>query len=277
MYSPIVKKDKSKMKNNMAWSIICGIGWLATLVLVSIELFKDGRDNDWLWGAFISLLATLVIPIELWAVVNVKWLSCFNTDKWYLVIHSFFILSTLSTVIFLGISLSRARVTNHSSQWYYIQAANAAYIISAVAGHEMRPIVRTSDESTVVWKWIKIIHIILAGWILFTFIDNEDGNYKTGEEDWVFTGSFISVLIYFVGAFGLSSQQNVCNKILRIIIVTSSTIALLGTSFLVGLYLDKNFRTTNKLEYSELYMIAFYAVLVSLVCDHFKHRVNKLI
>ena len=41
MYSPIVKKDESKMKNNMTWSIICGIGWLTTLILVSIELFKD--------------------------------------------------------------------------------------------------------------------------------------------------------------------------------------------------------------------------------------------
>lgn len=276
MYSPIEKKDESKMKTNMAWSIICGIGWLTTLVLVSIELFKDARDNDWLWGAFISLLATLVIPFELWAVANWKWLSYFNTDGWKMVIRSFFILSTVSTVIFLGISLSRARVTNHSSQWDYIQAANAAYIVSSIAGHEMKYIQRTKLPETMWIKVIKGVTILFALISLFVVTGNHEVDYKKDKDDWVFTGTMIGLGVYLLGSI-LRDWFHTEAEILRIVNVGASVTVLLGVSFLFGLYSDEAFRTANMLEHSGYYVVAFVLVLVALICDHIKHQVNKLI
>ena len=271
-----VKKDESKMKNNLTWSIICGIGWLTTFVLVSIELFKDARDNDWLWGAFISLLATLVIPFELWAVANWKWLSYFNTDGWKMVIRSFFILSTVSTVIFLGISLSRARVTNHSSQWDYIQAANAAYIVSSIAGHEMKYIQRTELPETIWIKVTKGVSIAFALFSLFWVTGNHEVDYKKDKDDWVFTGTMIGLGVYLLGST-LRDWLHREVEILRIVNVAASVIVLLGVSFLFGLYSDEAFRTANMLEHSGYYVVAFVLVLVALICDHIKHQVNKLI
>ena len=258
------------------WSGLCGTGWFVTLCISIYLLFQDNTNNDWLWGVFVSLLCTLVIPFEMWAIRNWKFLSWFNTKEWLFVIRIFFILSTVFTTVFLGVSLSRARVLNKTEQWDWIQVANLAYIVSAVAGHEMRPIVREEDEGTFMWKIIKILFIGVATLSLLIVNGNHDVNYKTEKEDWVFTGSLMSLGVYGVGAGIRDWVIREESEILRIFIVTSSAIALLGTSFLVGLYLDEDFRTANTLEYNASYMWAFSAVLVSLVCDHLKHKVNKI-
>lgn len=267
-------KQTNNMIDNKTWSVLCGIGWLTALVLVSIELFKDNRNNDWLWGAFISLLATLVIPFELWAVANWKWLSYFNTDGWKMVIRFLFILSTVLTVVFLGISLSRARVTNHSSQWNYIQGANVAYIISSVAGHEMKYIRLTEMPETKIIKTIKDVFIASAIVALFVVTGNHEVDYKKDKDDWVFTGTIIGLFVYLFGSV-LRDWFHTEAEILRIVNVAASVTVLLGVSFLFGLYSDEAFRTANMLEHSGYYVVAFILVLVALVCDHIKHQVNK--
>ena len=258
------------------WSGLCGTGWFVALCISIYLLFQDDTNNEWLWGVLLSLLSTLIIPFEMWAVRNWECLKSFNTVGWLFVIRIFFILSTVFTTVFLGVSLSRARVLNKTEQWDWIQVANLAYIISAVAGHEMRPIVREEDEGTFMWKIIKMISIGVAILSLLIVNGNHDVNYKTEKEDWVFTGSLMSLGVYGVGAGIRDWVIREKSEILRIFIVTSSVIALLGTSFLVGLYLDEDFRTVNTLEYNAGYMWAFSAVLVSLICDHLKHKVNKI-
>lgn len=267
-------KYSNKMIDNDIWGFLCGIGWLTALVLVSIELFKDNRNNDWLWGAFVSLVSTLLIPFEIWLIKNCKFLSFFNTAEWLFVVRSAFILSTVSTVIFINVSLSRARVTNKSEQWDYIQAANLAYLISSIAGHEMKNIQRIAGPESIIFKILKLASIGTALSLLLFVTGNHEVDYNKDKDDWVFTYTMISLGVYLLGSV-IRDWLDSSVDIIRLVNVTSSVVSLMGVSFLFGLYNDKAFREANMLHFSGCYVGAFILVLVALVSDHVKHRVTK--
>lgn len=279
-------------------SVLTLLTWAITLILVSIEVFKENYNNDYLWPAWISLLATLFIPIDLYYIK--KWADnpreawcCGNHWRqnagWYLSTLSFlFISSTLVTLTSLAASLARSNITGLKDQYTQIEYASVSYLGSALAGHYMKSKKTKLISADYIHGILAIKIVFISVSLVIAFVTgttNKDDTrkYILEPDIWALDVLKAMIIIYLLTTIfelilnSYNTSYDILEKGRKFLSLGSSAIALFYSTYLVGLYNDKTYMNNisdKDDRQTGLYNAILILILVSLVCDHGKKILN---